>query len=97
MRQVYRHKWQSNTLQKSISNQSNCIGNGSGGYGILWEIEKVDRRIQIVKSEIFVLKQQLKIIKSYYAPTSSGTNADPSKYSPRYLVFEWLNKKKMVF
>lgn len=82
VRQFYRQEWK--PTQDSHSNQSNGMENGAG-YGILWELDKVDRRIQMVKSEIFVLKQQLKIIKSYCTPASVSTVASSNQleYSPR--------------
>lgn len=50
-----------------------------GSYAILWELEKVDRQIQKIQSEIYVLKQQLKIAQTYNAPAppvNSQSNTD---------------------
>lgn len=82
--------------------------NGSGGgggsrsnsQGILWELNKVDRQIQSVQSEIVVLRQQLKIMRTYGVAASpspsvppspniavqSTDQADPLEYCPRYLA-----------
>lgn len=84
MRQFYRQKWKPFVAHEPQQIKSN--GNGfENGYGILWELDKVDRRIQKVKSEIFVLKQQLKILQSYCA----SAVASHSQYSPRY--FQLMN------
>lgn len=40
----------------------------NGGYTILWELEKIDRQIQILQSQICVLKQQLRIIQTHCIP-----------------------------
>lgn len=79
-------------------------GNGGGaGYGVLWELDKVDRRIKLVQSEIDVLKQQLKIMRTYYAASSTNqTQCDPSEYCPRYstvtfLTYEPFNQIEIFF
>lgn len=40
----------------------------NGGYTILWELEKIDRQIQKIQSQICVLKQQLRIIQTHCVP-----------------------------
>lgn len=92
MRQFYRQKpWKpflANGHNQMKSN-GNGFGNGFGNScGILWELAAVNRRIQIVSNEIFILNQQLRIIKSYYGPVPA-TKSDNSEYSPRYLPQRW--------
>lgn len=86
-------------------NHTSNFGGGTGcgrsnGPGILWELNKVDRQIQSVQSEIVVLKQQLKIAQTYCvaAPpppsvppspniaAQSTKQCDPLEYCPRYLA-----------
>lgn len=60
------------------------------GYDLLWELDKVDRQIQSVQSEIVVLKQQLKIMRTYSAtpPTAQGTTQpNQLNYATRYCPF----------
>lgn len=76
------------------SNHTSSFGGGGGGgcgrsngYGILWELNKVDRQIQSVQSEIVVLRQQLKIVRTYSPNRASqltNQKSGPLEYCPRY-------------
>lgn len=77
----HRQNWK--PYQNANKFNHNPGGNGcngrNGGYGILWELDKVDRQIQLVQSEIVVLKQQLKIIQTYCAPVQTD-QSNQSRY-----------------
>lgn len=51
----------------------------NGGYAVLYELEKIDRQIQILQSQINVLQQQLRIIQTHCVPI------EPHNISPRYI------------
>lgn len=70
-RQLFHQKW------RTFQPYNQRAYRSPGSYAILWELEKVDRQIQKIQSEIFVLKQQLKIAQTYNAPAAS-VNSQPN-------------------
>lgn len=64
-----------------------AVQKSSGGHAILWELDKVDRQIHALQSEIDVLKQQLNIIRNYCAPSTETVNTQQANYRPRYILF----------
>lgn len=49
----------------------------NGGYAIIWELEKIDRQIQVLQSQIGVLQQQLRIIQTHCVPTEQHEQHEP--------------------
>lgn len=79
-RQLYHQKWK----QFNSNDHSNFVYKSNGGYAIFWELERVDRQIQTLQSEISVLKQQLKIVQTGCVPSpppSSSTIDKPNDSS----------------
>lgn len=70
-RQLFHQKW------RTFHPYNQRAYRSPGSYAILWELEKVDRQIQKIQSEIFVLKQQLKIAQTYNAP-AAPVNSQPN-------------------
>lgn len=65
------------------------------GHGIRWELDRVDQQIQLVQSEIGVLKQQLRIVQSYCngettaataVAAASMNQSNQLDYVPRYRI-----------
>lgn len=73
-RQLYHQKWK----QFNSNDHPNIMYKSNGGYAILWELERVDRQIQTLQSEISVLKQQLKIVQTGCVPPSLPPPPPPS-------------------
>lgn len=67
----------------SAGNHAGGGSGGGGGYSILWELKNVDRKIQRLQSEIYVLKQQLKIIQTKCVTTEQQSE----HHSLRYISF----------
>lgn len=73
-RQLYHQKWK----QFNSNDHPNIMYKSNGGYAILWELERVDRQIHTLQSEISVLKQQLKIVQTGCVPPSLPPPPPPS-------------------
>lgn len=51
--------------------------NNAGRYSVLWELSKIDKKIQILQSQIDVLKQQLRIIQTQCVPMTERHDTAP--------------------
>lgn len=78
--QYYHQKWKPIVKYNRFNANNNVNYNNWNdcGYGILWELDSVDRKIQTLQSEIYVLKQQLKIIQTNCVPTEKSKSSNQS-------------------
>ncbi|XP_031629229.1 uncharacterized protein LOC116344698 [Contarinia nasturtii] len=79
-RHFYPQRWKTFIANDSILNKTNGIKSncGNGSYAILCELDRINRQIHTLQSEIAVLKQQLRIIQTYCVPMEKTESNDQS-------------------